>query len=398
MPRSLFRPTRAAVALLALVAACEGGATNASDESGDVPGDVADALAQVGDSVAATEGTDVATGYYAAADLLRAVGFAPITSPISVSIDGVVTPMIAAAIELRTTFPDCPSIGGASVTPCAPPGMNGRRVLTAWTTTEPRRLLVLSALGDSTSVLDVVTGRRDSGRSVLPASRMPAMLDFRDGRAWYTAAGGTQRSRVTTSTTACPVATVAGRRDTASGRPVLNPPACVLADFSWSLDARVGAPPLPVAGNPASGTKRLVLTATRVAGTQVTYTPNIGRPDTARPNPAGLRAAVSASGTRDSVVLVLKVVNGSAADVDVAFPSGQRFDFQVLERPSGRVVWTWSADKMFTAALAQQRIAARETLAFSTVWKPSAPGDYVVRGVFTSSSHPLRAEAALSIR
>ena len=52
----------------------------------------------------------------------------------------------------------------------------------------------------------------------------------------------------------------------------------------------------------------------------------------------------------DSVVnLKFLVVNPSQEPIKVEHPSGQKYDFVVIDSSTGRVAWRWSADKSFPA-------------------------------------------------
>lgn len=96
------------------------------------------------------------------------------------------------------------------------------------------------------------------------------------------------------------------------------------------------------------------------------------------------------------VVLTLRVTNVSAAPETVRFSSGQQVEFKVAE-PSGRIVWSWMADKLFTAALTSRVVAPGETVAYTGEWTPSARGSFVARGELTSSSHAAEASAAFTL-
>lgn len=101
-----------------------------------------------------------------------------------------------------------------------------------------------------------------------------------------------------------------------------------------------------------------------------------------------LTAVVASSG----VTLTLAVTNGASVPVTLEFSSGKQFDFQV-RRPDGTVVWTWSADKLFTAMLTSRTLAPGETATYGAVWSPVTPGTYAAVGTLTSMSHSGEATA-----
>lgn len=104
-------------------------------------------------------------------------------------------------------------------------------------------------------------------------------------------------------------------------------------------------------------------------------------------NGADLLPSVQATAVGDSVHFVLQVTNTTDAPIELVYPSGQSFDFQV-EDGSGEIVWTWSANRMFIQAIREETIAAGETLTHSASWQPEEygelpPGEYTVLGTLT---------------
>ena len=110
-----------------------------------------------------------------------------------------------------------------------------------------------------------------------------------------------------------------------------------------------------------------------------------------------LDAVVTATATSSAVTLQLQVTNPQSAPVTLEFSSGQQYDFQV-RRPDGAVVWTWSADKVFTAALTSRTLAAGETLTFRETWSPTERGTLIAEERLTSTSHVAAATAGFTIR
>lgn len=112
-----------------------------------------------------------------------------------------------------------------------------------------------------------------------------------------------------------------------------------------------------------------------------------------RPNDGGdmgatdLLPSVQATAAGDSVHFVLQVTNTTDAPIELVYPSGQSFDFQV-EDASGEIVWTWSANRMFMQAIREETLGAGETLTHSASWLPSEygempAGEYTVTGTLT---------------
>ena len=109
-----------------------------------------------------------------------------------------------------------------------------------------------------------------------------------------------------------------------------------------------------------------------------------------------LSSTLAASVASSGVTLTLAVTNAASVPVALEFSSGQQFDV-TLRRPDGTVVWTWSADKLFTAMLTSRTLAPGETATYSAVWSPATPGTYAAVGTLTSTSHAGEATAAFVV-
>jgi hypothetical protein len=100
----------------------------------------------------------------------------------------------------------------------------------------------------------------------------------------------------------------------------------------------------------------------------------------------------------DSVRLVLQVTNAQAAPLAVTFPSGQSYDFAVLD--GARELWRWSADMGFTQAVRTETLAPGETRSYAETWRPGgAPRGRTLTAVarFTSSDHPVQVQAGFAV-
>lgn len=107
-----------------------------------------------------------------------------------------------------------------------------------------------------------------------------------------------------------------------------------------------------------------------------------------------LVSSLQVESMRDSVRLVLQVTNATSGPVTLTFPSGQSYDFQVLD--GGRVVWTWSADRSFMQAVRMLTMAPGETSRYSEVWR--LPEELrgrtlTARARLTSTDHPVEQAA-----
>lgn len=105
-------------------------------------------------------------------------------------------------------------------------------------------------------------------------------------------------------------------------------------------------------------------------------------PDTAGTGP--LVSSLQVESFPDSVRFVLQVTNTGDSPVELTFPSGQSFDFVVLD--GEREVWRWSAERMFTQALRTETLPAGETRAYQATWNPppGLSGELMARGWLTA--------------
>jgi hypothetical protein len=94
----------------------------------------------------------------------------------------------------------------------------------------------------------------------------------------------------------------------------------------------------------------------------------------------------------------LHVVNTSKKRVEITFPSGQTYDFVVIDTV-GREVWRWASDRMFTQALRNKPLGAGESLDFEETLKapPLPPGRYLARATLTSANYPLTEQTEFTI-
>ena len=111
-----------------------------------------------------------------------------------------------------------------------------------------------------------------------------------------------------------------------------------------------------------------------------------------------LASSVEVEVVADTVRVVLHVTNPTNQPVRLEFSSAQRYDF-AIRTADGTSVWTWSADKGFAAALGSETIAPGASLDYSEVWiAGNRRGSFVAVAQLTSTSHPIREQAAFSIQ
>jgi hypothetical protein len=100
---------------------------------------------------------------------------------------------------------------------------------------------------------------------------------------------------------------------------------------------------------------------------------------------------------RDSVEMILHATNPASQPVTLQFPTGQRYDFTVLDG-QGREVWRWSSDMMFTQAFGTEVLAPGKGLQYRAVWPSSGrSGSYVAVGRITSPERRLEQRTEFEI-
>ena len=94
--------------------------------------------------------------------------------------------------------------------------------------------------------------------------------------------------------------------------------------------------------------------------------------------------------SESNIRFALRVVNTSKKRVEITFPSGQTYDFVVIDSV-GREMWRWGSDRMFTQALRNKLLDAGEALDFEETLKAPQlpPGRYIARATLTSANYPL---------
>jgi hypothetical protein len=100
---------------------------------------------------------------------------------------------------------------------------------------------------------------------------------------------------------------------------------------------------------------------------------------------------------KHTVRFALQVKNVGHKHVELTFPSGQAYDFTVLDA-SGREVWRWSSGRMFTQGIQNRLLGTGESMnADATRSAGAATGRYTVVATLKSTNFPSeqRSEFAL---
>jgi hypothetical protein len=155
----------------------------------------------------------------------------------------------------------------------------------------------------------------------------------------------------------------------------------------------------PRARNEASTPKKNGATVAQNASTAPAIVPQ-GTPRVtgSRTSKTPVTATISVDSTATSVRFTLSVVNTSKKRVEINFPSGQTYDFVVIDS-LGREMWRWGGDRMFTQAVRNKLLGAGDRLEFQETMKTRGlpPGRYIARASLTSANYPLRDEAEFTV-
>lgn len=92
------------------------------------------------------------------------------------------------------------------------------------------------------------------------------------------------------------------------------------------------------------------------------------------------------------VRFALVVTNIGDKHAELNFPSGQSYDFVVVDS-TGRELWRWAQGRMFTQSVQNQQLGAHDAMRVSETWTPAKakakPGRYTAIARLTSSNYPV---------
>ncbi len=93
--------------------------------------------------------------------------------------------------------------------------------------------------------------------------------------------------------------------------------------------------------------------------------------------------------SNQGVEFKLDVRNNTKKMIELRFADGQTHDF-VVQDASGKEVWRWSADRMFTQALQNKLVKSNETATFSEDWDAkNMHGKFTAIATLRSNNHPI---------
>lgn len=92
------------------------------------------------------------------------------------------------------------------------------------------------------------------------------------------------------------------------------------------------------------------------------------------------------------VRFALVVTNIGDKHAELNFPSGQSYDFVVVDS-TGRELWRWAQGRMFTQSVQNQQLGVHDAMRVSETWTPAKakakPGRYTAIARLTSSNYPV---------
>ena len=112
----------------------------------------------------------------------------------------------------------------------------------------------------------------------------------------------------------------------------------------------------------------------------------------------GKALATSANVSVDNgVAFTLHVTNVTDHSVELTFPSGQAYDFAVVDSV-GRELWRWSDGHMFTQALKNKFLGSRETVTYQEGWDGvGRSGHFTAIALLKSSNYPVEQRVEFSL-
>ena len=94
----------------------------------------------------------------------------------------------------------------------------------------------------------------------------------------------------------------------------------------------------------------------------------------------------------------LNLTNDGKKHVELAFPSGQQYDFAVLDSV-GREVYRWGAGRMFTQSVQNKLIDSEKSMRIDERAELTLPhGKYIAVATLRSSNFPMTQRSAFELR
>jgi hypothetical protein len=95
------------------------------------------------------------------------------------------------------------------------------------------------------------------------------------------------------------------------------------------------------------------------------------------------------------VRFTLRLTNVTGKTEQLTFPTGQRYDFWVMD--GDEEVWRWSDDRVFTQAITNASIETQGTLVLTENWTPDRSGDFEAFGELAADGYERPLSGELSV-
>ena len=113
---------------------------------------------------------------------------------------------------------------------------------------------------------------------------------------------------------------------------------------------------------------------------------------------APLKSAFIVRAEARAIHFSLDLTNPSKKNFELEFPSGQEYDFVVLDS-TGREVYRWGKERMFTQSLQNRLLGGGETMRFQERADQALPnGSYVAVATLRSSNFPINERVPFQLR
>jgi hypothetical protein len=119
-----------------------------------------------------------------------------------------------------------------------------------------------------------------------------------------------------------------------------------------------------------------------------TAAPAAPKPKKSSKTDARIDSKLNVTVAHHDVQLALDVKNVGGKHAELTFPSGQAYDFVVVDS-LGHEVWRWSGGRMFTSGVRNKQLGVGDVMQVSESWDAAKPGHYTAIAVLKSSNFPV---------
>jgi len=116
--------------------------------------------------------------------------------------------------------------------------------------------------------------------------------------------------------------------------------------------------------------------------------PTVPRPKKNDAKDARLDSKLNVTVAHNDVHLAFDVKNVGGKHAELTFPSGQAYDFVVVN-DAGKEVWRWSGGRMFTSGVQNKQLGVGDVMQVSESWGTAKPGHYTAIAVLKSTNYPV---------